>query len=222
MRRFSWRGLSSLVRLSDEQAMERVRNGDDPGAFALLVRRWEGPIRRLCARMTGDAHRAEDLAQEAFARLFVRRKHYRPVARFSTFLRRIAVNLCYDELRRLKRRPECPLEEDGDARAAGDCLTASGGPPDAAVAQKEHAELVRAAVLSLPEHYRAVVVLRHYEGLKFREIAEVLDIPPGTVKSRMAEALSRLARDPQLGRAADAPGPRRPKTKASLAERTEK
>ena len=222
MRRFSWRGLSSLVRLSDEQAMERVRSRDDPSAFALLVRRWEGPIRRLCARMIGDAHRAEDLAQEAFARLFARRKHYQPVARFSTFIRRIAVNLCYDELRRRRRRSECPLEDDGDAPAAGDCLTASGEEPDAVAAQKEQADLVRAAVLRLPEHYRAVVVLRHYEGLKFREIAEVLEIPPGTVKSRMAEALSRLAREPQLGRAADAPGLNRPKEETSLAERTEK
>jgi RNA polymerase sigma-70 factor (ECF subfamily) len=211
------------VRLSDEQAMERVRNGDDPGAFALLVRRWESPIRRLCARMIGDAHRAEDLAQEAFARLFARRKHYRPVARFSTFIRRIAVNLCYDELRRRKRRSECPLEDGGgEAHAARDCLTASGGPPDAVAAEKEHAELVRAAVLRLPEHYRAVVVLRHYEGLKFREIAEVLEIPPGTVKSRMAEALCRLARDPRLGPPADAPGTKRAKTEVSLAERTEK
>jgi RNA polymerase sigma-70 factor (ECF subfamily) len=208
--------------MSDEQAMERVRNREDPRAFAILVRRWEGPIRRLCARMIGDAHCAEDLAQEAFARLFVRRKHYRPVARFSTFIRRIAVNLCYDELRRRKRRSECPLEEDGEATAAGDALTASGGPPDAVAAEKEHADLVRAAVLRLPEHYRAVVVLRHYEGLKFREIAEVLDIPPGTVKSRMAEALSRLAREPRLGRAADAPGPKHPKEEVSLAERTEK
>ena len=90
------------------------------------------------------------------------------------------------------------------------------------MAEKERAELVREAILRLPEHYRAVVVLRHYEGLKFRQIAEVLDIPEGTVKSRMAEALSRLAREPQLGRAADAPGPKRPKTEASLAERTEK
>ena len=63
-------------------------------------------------------------------------------------------------------------------------LVASGVPPDAALAAKEQAELVREALMRLPEHYRAVVVLRHYEGLKFRQIAEVLDIPVGTVKSR--------------------------------------
>ena len=70
--------------------------------------------------------------------------------------------------------------------------------PDVALEEKERAEVVRRALLRLPEDYRAVVILRHYEGLKFREIAGVLGIPEGTVKSRMATALDRLARHPQL------------------------
>jgi len=144
--------------------------------------------------MIGDPHRAEDLSQETFARLFARRRQYEPVARFSTFVWRIAINLCYDELRRLERRDERSLDdEDEEAWTAGGTPEASVAPPDVAVEEKERAEMVRKAVLCLPDDYRAVVVLRHYEGLKFREIAGVLGIPEGTVKSRMARALSRLA-----------------------------
>src|SRR5262249_11417963 len=101
------------------------------------------------------------------------------------------LNLCYDELRRIQRRGEISLDEQsdeaGDSRFADDERT-----PDSLVVEQERAEAVRRALLQLSEPYRVVVVLRHYEGLKFREISEVLDIPEGTVKSRMAEALSQL------------------------------
>src|SRR5687768_633492 len=85
---------------TDEQAMWRVKMDDDAEAFADLVARWEKPIQRLCARMLGDIHRGQDLTQEAFARVFARRKNYEPTGKFSTFLWRVALNLCYDELRK--------------------------------------------------------------------------------------------------------------------------
>jgi len=168
---------------------------DDAHAFAQLVRRWEGPIQRLCARMTGDAHRGEDLAQETFARLFAQRKSYQPQGRFSTFLWRAALNICYDELRRLHRRAEPALIEDGsEATESWPEFAAVEPAPDQSLVERERHDLVRKAVLQLPEPYRTVVVLRHYENLKFREIADVLEVPEGTVKSRMAEALSQLTR----------------------------
>jgi RNA polymerase sigma-70 factor (ECF subfamily) len=176
----------------DERLMWRVKMSDDAQAFAKIVQRWEKPLHSLCARMTGDVHRAQDLCQDAFTRLFARRKSYEPSGRFSTFLWRIALNLCYDELRRIKRRTELSLDidEQHEERALP-----SGEPaPDDLVACRERASAVRNALQQLAEPYRVVVVLRHYEGLKFREIADVLDIPEGTVKSRMAEALSQLAR----------------------------
>src|SRR5439155_2548613 len=113
MRTIPFASINSLFSTTDEQAMWRVQTQDDEGAFARLVRRWEGPIQRLCTRMLGDAHRGEDLAQETFARVFARRKEWQPSGKFSTWLWRIALNLCYDELRRLKRRPEAPLDDDG-------------------------------------------------------------------------------------------------------------
>lgn len=186
-----------LFQVSDEQAMWRVQREDDHAAFAQLVERWETPIRRLCTRMTGDLHRGEDLAQEAFTRVFARRHDYQPPRRFSTWLWQIAINLCRDELRRRQRRPEMGWDdapEGGAHEAAGPDPAASTPSPAEALETLERAEQVRRALLQLPETCRTVVILRHYEGLKFGEIAEVLGIPEGTVKSRMADALTRLAR----------------------------
>ena len=189
--------LKNILAPSDEQIMWRVRSSDDPEAFAQLVNKWQASIQRLCVRMLGDTHRGEDLAQEAFARLYAKRHQYEPAARFSTYLWRVTLNLCYDELRRLKRRPETSLDADSlDSDEPFSILDAHASvetTPDAEIQSREQAELVREALQKLPEHYRAVVVLRHYEDLKFREIADVLDIPEGTVKSRMAEGLQQLS-----------------------------
>ena len=194
-------GLGFLSARTDEEAMCRVKLYDDPHDFDRLVKRWEGPIRRLCIRMVGDMHRGEDLKQDTFLRLFEKRKYYEPKGRFSTFLWRIALNICYDELRRQKRRRELLSSQDtvANADAPSEVATESAGPDDRA-ATLEEGELVRRAVLELPEIYRAVVVLRHYEDMKLARIAEVLEIPEGTVNSRMAEALSRLSRilEPKL------------------------
>jgi RNA polymerase sigma-70 factor (ECF subfamily) len=183
----------SLFAASDEQIMWRAQMQDDSAAFGGLVERWEEPIRRLCERMTGDRHRAEDLAQETFARVFARRADYEPNAKFSTFLWRIAINLCHDEARRARRRGEFSLDalEDEDG-GTGLSFAADEPTPDAQAAASERGELVRRALAELSPAYREVVVLRHYEGLKFRAIGEVLGIPEGTVKSRMAEALAQL------------------------------
>jgi len=183
--------LSSLLKISDEQAMWRVKMQDDQQAFAQLVKRWERPIQSLCARMTGDIHRGQDLAQEAFSRLFTQRKGYEPAGRFSTYLWRIALNLCYSELRKVNRRRETALLDGADGSDSEERV-AETPTPDRSLLEQERAADVRQALLQLAEPYRAVVLLRHYEGLKFREIGEVLEIPEGTVKSRMCEALTQL------------------------------
>jgi RNA polymerase sigma-70 factor (ECF subfamily) len=191
---WSWLGYRS-----DEDAMLRVKLHDDHQEFARLVRRWETPIRRLCARMLGDVERGEDLKQEAFLRLFAKRKDYQPTSRFSTYLWRIALNLCYDELRRRERRREF-VRPGMDEQAGPEELIAESPGPYASVVAVEEGELVRRALLKLPEIYRAVLVLRHYHDMKLAQIAEVLGIPEGTVNSRMAEGLNRLSRllEPQF------------------------
>lgn len=180
---------------TDEQAMNRVRENGDEQAFAQLVRRWEEPIQRLCTRMIGDHHRGEDLAQDTFIRVFAHRKDYQPSGRFSAWLRRIALNLCHDELRRRHRHAEAPMD---DEVAVGDndwgMLRSMAAAPDEAAANRDLGDIIRKVLDRLEEPYRTVLVLRHYENLKFHQIAEVLEIPEGTVKSRMAEALNQMHR----------------------------
>ena len=198
----TFEGLSSWFSLSDEQAMWRARSSADLHAFGLLVERWRKRIYSLCLRMTGSPHTADDLTQEVFVRIFDRRRAYDPTQRFSSWLWRIALNLCYDELRRVQRRHELPLDEDAAGAVTVRLEVIDSSTPEAQLQQREEAELVRAALLQLPEIYRTVLVLRHYENLKLREIAEVLEIPGGTVNSRMAEGLARLTRllEPQFGK----------------------
>lgn len=187
--------------MNDEQAMWRLQMQNEHTAFVQLLERWEQPVLRLCARMVGDPHRAEDLKQETFARVFARRKEFRPNGKFSTWLWRIALNLCYDELRRRHRHGECPLEKDSpDATSAPRELASEEPGPDLCLAAQEESELVRQALLRLPEHQRAALVLRYCEGLKLREIADVLEIPETTASSRIAVGLVQLTRflEPEL------------------------
>src|SRR3954453_18583078 len=148
----------ALFSATDEQLMWRVKLQDDAEAFASLMSRWQKPIESLCIRMTGDMHRAEDLAQSAFARIFARRADWEPTGKFSTFLWRVALNLCHDELRRAKRRGETSLDvctEDGAAEAEDFAARAPG--PDVITEANERGELVRQAVLKLAPRYREVV-----------------------------------------------------------------
>jgi RNA polymerase sigma-70 factor (ECF subfamily) len=159
--------------------------------------------------MTGDAHRGEDLKQETFSRLFEKRRQYQPGGRFSTYLWRIALNLCYDELRRRQTRRE--VESPAGITALESEEQAADTPaPDQEAVKLEEGEYVRQALMRLPEIYRTVLVLRHYENLKLSKIAEILEIPVGTVNSRMAEALARMSwmLEPKLAYR-PAPPPRR-------------
>ena len=175
--------------------MWRVQKQDDEHAFAQLVHRWQARFQAVCIRMLGDEHLGADLAQETFIRLFANRKEYRADSKFSTWAWRITLNLCYDALRRRSRRNESSLDEPySDTMAILETFAAPGPLPDQALCNREQSDFVRRALMRLPEIYRTVLVLRHYEDLKFCEIADVLGVPEGTVKSRMSEALTQLAR----------------------------
>jgi len=186
--------VSGLLSLSDDALMQRVQQRGDPRAYAELLQRWQGRIQRLCTRMTGDAHIAEDLTQEVFLRVYRSRLQWRRESKFSTWLWRIALNTCTSEHRRKARDLQQPLgvgDKEIDAGVNEFVVSPQSGPPET-LQRQELAAMVRLAVLELPDLYRGVVVLRHYERLKFREIAAVLRINEGTVKSRMAQALQRL------------------------------
>ncbi len=198
-----------LFAISDEQAMWRVQTEDDHGAFALLVERWREKIRALCIRMTGNVPLGEDLAQDVFARVFEKRREFKGASKFSTWLWRIAVNRCYDEMRRPVNRATTESLDDENATVVLDIVMEARTPREDLVAREE-AEMVRQALMQLPENYRAVLVLRHYESLKLREIAEVLEVPEGTVSSRMTEALAQLSRllEPALQPQSRSPKPK--------------
>ena len=186
--------LLPLFSMTDEQAMWRVQTTDDDAAFGHLVQRWELPILRLCARMTGNLHQAEDLKQETFTRIFVRRKDFHQGSRFSTWLWRIALNLCYDELRKRQRHGECSLGVGAEHTEFAPEQASPEAPPDLRLAAQEESELVRCALLRLPEAQRTVLVLRYCEGLKLREIADILEIPETTASSRIAVGLAQITR----------------------------
>jgi len=139
--------------------------------------------------MLGNYHRGEDLKQEVFARIFARRKAFHNGSRFSTWLWRVALNLCYDELRKHQRNETLPLESNDVPEPAFD-----GPSPDSLLAVQEECELVRRALLRLPEAARSAVVLRYCEGLKLREISEILEIPETTASSRIAAGLAQITR----------------------------
>jgi len=178
---------------SDEVLMLRLAKGDTE-AFEVLLDRWEGPAQRYAGRLLGDRHAAEDVAQEAFVRLFRGAADYRPTARFSTWFYTILGNLCRDRVRRLRRRPDegdaKPLAEgDGEVPDPGERMP---GPVDAAL-EAERRALVLEAVRSLPTHLQQAISLREFEGLKYREIAETLDCDLNEVKVLIHRARKALA-----------------------------
>jgi len=154
----------------------------DRGAFGELVRCHREGVINVVYRMCGDANLAEDAAQEAFIRAWQHLPRYRPQSPFRNWLYRIATNVALDALRRER--------ETVDVDSIS--LVAHNDGPEAAMEGQERGERVREAVLALPPASQAVLVLREYEGLSYREIAETLGIPSGTVMSRLNYARNRL------------------------------
>lgn len=173
---------------SDATLVRRARQGHKT-AFAELVLRYRRQVLAIAYRMTGSPAAAEDIAQEAFVRAWMGLDGLRDPQAFRAWLCRLAVNAAHDALR---RTPEL-------AALAGD--EPDGRPsPEQRTLVRERAEAVRRAVLDLPEQCRAALILREFEGLAYREIAQALDIPLGTVMSRLhyARRLLRTALDPYL------------------------
>ena len=180
---------------SDETLMLQLQAGD-LCSFDTLVKRWEQPLLNYCYRMVNDITLAEDLRQEVFLRIYRSAKTYRPTAQFSTWLYRIATNLCLDTLTKQKRRKETPIADylESEFESFDDRLIDPSDAPDAVMLKKEIEGRVRSALARLQEDQRVVVTLRHYHDLKFQEIAEILECPISTVKSRMAAGMERLSR----------------------------
>ncbi len=180
------------------QRIKEVIKGDQE-AFGEIVEIYKDKVFQLCFRMLGNRHEAEDLAQEAFVRAYVNIKTFNQSRKFSTWLYRIATNVCIDRLR--KKKPDYFL----DAEVAGtDGLTlysqlaSEGKSPDSEVETLELQAIVQSEIMQLPDKYRIVIVLRYIDDLSLNEISEVLEMPLGTVKTRVhrgREALRKKLRN---------------------------
>ena len=186
---------TGLLALSDEELILACRDAAEGRARGLvgeLARRHLERLAGFICGITGDSAASLDLAQEAFVRVYKHRDNYKEVARFTTWLYTIGRNLALNEIRNRKRRPRTG-EPDGSAEqgALGVLPARTDTPADAA----EKADLrvvVRAAISALPEHQRVVVVLCDLEGRTYAEAAEILEVPVGTIRSRLSRAREQL------------------------------
>lgn len=184
------------LRDPDIRLMLRVRNEDDPEAFAELVERYQHRVVGVMHHLLGNAEEAEDLAQECFLRVYRTRKKYRPKAKFSTWLFTIANNLALNVLRTRKRRPSVPLDvhESGPLgpRPAEQILADKGHAPGHRLQQQELAAVIRHALEGLNERQRMAVVLNKFEDMGYAEIAEVMGMSAKAIKSLLSRARTRL------------------------------
>lgn len=182
----------------DETLMLRYQGGD-VGAFEILLSRHERPIYNFLLRSVGSAAVAEDLLQETFLRVIRSATSYKRQAKFTTWLYTIARNLCVDRSRRQKHRKaqslDQPLRNDEGSATLLDVVPDADAGTDRQAIGKELQRKLHAAIAGLSEDQREIFVLRQAQGLRFKEIAEILGIPENTAKSRMRYALEKLRLD---------------------------
>ncbi len=171
----------------DATLIERSRGGE-PEAFGELVVRYQDRLYNTLLRVCGDAEEARDVAQEAFVQAFVKLDSFRGNSAFYTWLYRIAFNTAIS--RRRRRKPTSSLDEARDA--AGFEPADPDARPEANLEREEQAIQVRAALATLSEEHRSVLVLREIDGCDYETIGEMLEVPVGTVRSRLHRARMQL------------------------------
>jgi len=173
---------------SDVQVIARARRGEE-SAFAELLRRFRAPVFNLCLRMLKNRDDAEDVAQDVFIKVFGMLERYDDRYAFRSWVFKIAANQCIDFIRRNRVKLQSldePLKFKGEEieRQFPD----EAPNPEETVETREIGQLLLEITDQLPPHYRSMIVLRHQEQLSYEEIAEVLDLPLGTVKARIHRA----------------------------------
>jgi RNA polymerase sigma-70 factor, ECF subfamily len=177
---------------TDEELVARSIGGD-LDSFNQLVVRWERPIYALAYRVIGREEDARDVCQETFLRAFRAIRGFKGQAKFSSWLYRITLNLCRDWIRRERRTPIAQAPEGVDLVE----LAADGEGTESVedlVSRRQLSQAVARAMARLPEEQRTAIILKEYHGLTFQEIANLLDCPLSTVKTRLYQGLSVLRR----------------------------
>ncbi len=178
---------------TDEELVARSARGDRD-SFNELIVRWERPIYALAYRVIGREEDARDVCQETFLRAFRGIAAFKGQAKFSSWLYRIALNLCRDWIRRERRNPIVQAPEGVDLMD----LVSERGPAESVedlVSRRDMSRLVARAMRVLSEEQRTAVVLKEYQGLTFQEIADLVGCPLSTVKTRLYQGLTLLRRE---------------------------
>ena len=176
--------------MSDEELVARSMGGD-LDSFNQLVLRWERPIYALAYRVIGREEDARDVAQETFLRAFRALRGFKGQAKFSSWLYRITLNLCRDWIRRERRTPVAQVPDGVDLiELAGEAEPSES--IEDLVSRREVGRAVARAMASLPDEQRTAIILKEYHGLTFQEIADLLDCPLSTVKTRLYQGLTVL------------------------------
>ena len=176
---------------SDEELVARATAGDQD-AFAQLVARWERPIYALAYRTLRREEEARDVVQDAFLRAYRGLKGFKGEAKFSSWLYRITLNLCRDWMRKERRAPVAQVPEGTDPLDLADQQAAPTESVEDLVARREMSRAVAKAMADLPDEQRIAILLKEYHGLTFQEIADQLQCPLSTVKTRLYQGLSVL------------------------------
>lgn len=183
----------------DWELLARVAGGDGD-AFEPLVERHQDRLVRLCERLLGDAEEARDAAQEVFVKAFRHAGRAQPRGQLFTWLYRIAVNHCLNRMRRRRIARFFSLSAPVEEESAPTFDPPSESPsPERELEERERWRATRRAIDALPESQRTVLLLAKFEGLAYREIAEVLGISLGAVESRLVRAVRRLAGAQEAG-----------------------
>lgn len=172
--------------MRDVQLIRDFRDGDVI-AFNKLVSRWQNKIHRFVYRYFADSDEAREITQKTFIKVYHRIDTLDDESKFSSWIYRIATNLCLDELKRAGRRKSVKLDECIETKDLTELHT-----PHSKLEKKELQQLLQKALLAIPKEQRAVIILKEFEKLTFREIAEVLEESENTVKSRMYYGLKAL------------------------------
>jgi len=172
---------------SDEKLMLLVQKADDHAAFELLIQRYQKKLFGYIWRFTGDRYAAEDLFQETCMRIYQARVSFNHEFSFSAWAFRIATNACLDMRKKKSHAMEKAIDDEIINRNASSCTM-----PDAGLEQEARGRKIQGLLGELPEKFRAVLLLKHYEDLSINAIAAVLGIPEGTVKSRLHKGIKQL------------------------------